>query len=142
MLSAPVHDTPVSTTPNDLQQPFTLAELQAWIDTAKKKREDLYLLAAEPLYNTRREWALREMSQLLAEAIEEVRVISASLQDDSQALRSRAATLRHHSHALIERGRSTSECLPQCVPSPQEVHEAERRVLDMFREDARHAEQS
>jgi len=127
---------------NGLQPSFTLPEIQAWIETTNRRRDDLYLLAAEPLYNTRRAWALREMSQLLAEAIEEVRVISASLQDDSQALRSRAATLRHHSHALIERGRSTSECLPQCVPSPQEVHEAERRVLDMLREDARHAEQS
>src|SRR5262247_785213 len=132
----------MSTPTNGLQPSFTLPEIQAWIETTNRRRDDLYLLAAEPLYNTRREWALREMSQLLAEAIEEVRVISASLQDDSQALRSRAATLRHHSHALIERGRSTSECLPQCVPSPQEVHEAERRVLDMFREDARHAEQS
>jgi hypothetical protein len=132
----------MSTPTNGLQPSFTLPEIQAWIETTNRRRDDLYLLAAEPLYNTRREWALREMSQLLAEAIEEVRVSSASLQDDSQALRSRAATLRHHSHALIERGRSTSECLPQCVPSPQEVHEAERRVLDMFREDARHAEQS
>jgi len=132
----------MSTPTNGLQPSFTLPEIQAWIETTNRRRDDLYLLAAEPLYNTRRAWALREMSQLLAEAIEEVRVISASLQDDSQALRSRAATLRHHSHALIERGRSTSECLPQCVPSPQEVHEAERRVLDMFREDARHAEQS
>ena len=132
----------MSTPLTGLQPSFTLPEIQAWIETTNRRRDDLYLLAAEPLYNTRREWALREMSQLLAEAIEEVRVISASLQDDSQALRSRAATLRHHSHALIERGRSTSECLPQCVPSPQEVHEAERRVLDMFREDARHAEQS
>jgi len=132
----------MSTPPTDLQPSFTLPEIQAWLETTNRKRDDWYLLAAEPLYNTRRAWALREMSQLLAEAIEEVRVISASLQDDSQALRSRAATLRHHSHALIERGRSTSECLPQCVPSPQEVHEAERRVLDMFREDARHAEQS
>jgi len=132
----------MSTPTHGLQPSFTLPEIQAWIETTNRRRDDLYLLAAEPLYNTRRAWALREMSQLLAEAIEEVRVISASLQDDSQALRSRAATLRHHSHALIERGRSTSECLPQCVPSPQEVHEAERRVLDMFREDARHAEQS
>src|SRR5215510_15649271 len=109
VLSAPVHDTPVSTTPNDLQQPFTLSEIQAWIDAAKKKRDDLYLLAAEPLYNTRREWALREMSTLLAEAIEEVRVMSASLQTDGQALRSHATALRQHSTELIERGRRSQE---------------------------------
>src|SRR5215475_8710358 len=99
----------MSTPLTGLQPSFTLPEIQAWIDTTNRKRDDLHLLAAEPLYNTRREWALREMSQLLAEAIEEVRVISASLQDDSQALRSRAATLRHHSTELIERGRRSQE---------------------------------
>jgi len=31
VLSAPVHDTPVSTPPQDLPQPFTLPEIQAWL---------------------------------------------------------------------------------------------------------------
>jgi len=132
----------MSIPPNGLQQSFTLPEIQAWIDTTKRKGYDLHLLAAEPLYNTRRAWACMEMSKLLTEAIEEVRVISASLQEDSQALRSRATALRQHSDVLLERGRSPSERPPKCAPSPQEIHEAERRVLDMFREDARHAVQS
>jgi len=132
----------MSTPPTGLQPSFTLPEIQAWIDTTNRKRDDLHLLAAEPLYNTRREWAFREMSQLLAEAIEEVRVISASLQDDSQALRSRATALRQHSHALIERGRRASDQRGQCVPQSQETSEAERRMLDMFREDVRRAAQS
>src|SRR5262245_4629349 len=74
LLSAPVHNTPVSTPPNDLQQPFTLSEIQAWIDTAKQKRDDLHLLAADSLDKSQREWALLEMSTLLADAIEEVRI--------------------------------------------------------------------
>src|SRR5215831_21050033 len=45
--SAPVHDTPVSTPPHDLPQPFTLSEIQAWIDTTKQKRLDLHRLAVE-----------------------------------------------------------------------------------------------
>ena len=130
----------MSIPPNGLQQSFTLPEIQAWIDTTKRKGYDLHLLAAEPLYNTRREWAIMEMSKLLAEAIEEVRVISASLQDDSQALRSRAIALRHHSTALLERGRSTSESVAQFVPSQQEIHEAERQRLDRGRDEQRHAE--
>jgi CheY-like chemotaxis protein len=105
VLSASVHDTPVSTPPHDLQQPFTLAEIQAWIDTAKQKRDDLHLLTTDPLDKSRREWAFLEMSKLLAEAIEEVRVLSVSLQEDSRALRSHATALRQHSTALIERGR-------------------------------------
>ena len=132
----------MSTPPTGLQPSCTLPEIQAWIDTTNRKRVDLHLLAAEPLYNTRREWAFREMSQLLAEAIEEVRVISASLQDDSQELRSRATALRQHSHALIERGRRTLDQLGQCVLQSQETSEAERRMLDMFREDVRRATQS
>jgi len=99
----------MSTPTNGLQPSFTLPEIQAWIETTNRRRDDLYLLAAEPLYNTRREWALREMSTLLAEAIEEVRVMSASLQTDGQALRSHATALRQHSTELIERGRRSQE---------------------------------
>src|SRR5215468_1667440 len=97
----------MSTPTHGLQPSFTLPEIQAWIETTNRRRDDLYLLAAEPLYHTRRAWALREMSTLLAEAIEEVRVLSASLQDDSQTLRTRATELRHYSNALLERGRRT-----------------------------------
>lgn len=131
VLSAPVQDTLVATTPHDLPQPFTLPEIQAWIDTTKQKRDDLHVLAADPLYNSRREWAFLEMSTLLAEAIEEVRIISVALQEDSRALRSRATALRQHSTALLERRRSTSDHLGHCNPSPQEIPEAERRMLDI-----------
>ena len=96
-------------TPTGPPKSFTLPEIQAWIDATKRKRLDLYLLAAEPLYNSRREWAFLEMSKLLQEAIEEVRVISASLQEDSQALRSHATELRQHSTALLERRRRASD---------------------------------
>jgi CheY-like chemotaxis protein len=116
MLSAPVHDTSVSTIPHDLQQPFTLSEIQAWIATTKQKRDDLHVLAADPLYNSRREWAFLEISKLLADAIEEVRIISVSLQEDSRALRSHATALRQHSTELIERGKRASDQLGQCVP--------------------------
>ena len=142
VLSAPVQDTPVSTPPNDLHQPFTLSEIQTWIDTTKKKRDDLHLLAADPLDKSRREWAVQNMSTLLAEAIEEVRVLSTSLQEDSQALRSHATALRQHSTALIERGQRASDQLGQCMPKDEEIPEAERRLLDRFRNDTRHGEQS
>ena len=113
VLSAPVHDTPVSTPPHDLPQPFTLPEIQAWLDTTTKKRYDLHLLTTDPLYNSRRAWACMEMSTLLAEALEEVRIMSASLQADSTALRSRATALRQHATALIERRRSTSNTIDE-----------------------------
>jgi len=109
ILSAPVHNTPVSTPPHDLQQPFTLSEIQAWIVTTEQKRDDLHLLAADSLDKSQRKWAFLEMSTLLADAIEEVRIISVSLQEDSMALRSRATALRQHSTELIERGRRSQE---------------------------------
>src|SRR5262249_51660570 len=128
---------PMSTPLDGPQPSFPLPEIQTWIDTTKRKRYDLHLLAADPLYNSRHEWAFQEMSKLLAEAIEEVRVISASLQADSTALRSHATALRHHSTTLIERSIKASAQLGQCVPQSQEISEAERRMLDMFREDAK-----
>jgi hypothetical protein len=86
---------------NGPQQPFTATQIQDWVSATKRKRLELHLLAAEPLYNTRREWAFMEMSHLLQEAIEEVYVISASLREESEALRARAARLREHSTEIL-----------------------------------------
>jgi len=76
---------------NGLQQPCTVTQIQDWVSATKRKRLELHLLAAEPLYNTRREWAFMEMSKLLIEAIEKVRAISAELREESQLLRARLA---------------------------------------------------
>jgi hypothetical protein len=58
---------------NGPQQPCPVTQIQDWVSATKRKRLELHLLAAALLYNTRREWAFMEMSQLLIEAIEEVR---------------------------------------------------------------------
>ena|SRR5947207_854580 len=99
----------MSTPVNGPSTSCTIPDIQEWIATTKRKRLELHLLAAEPLYNTQRAWAFMEMSTLLHEAIEEVRVISASLQEDSTALRSRVTGLRERSTALLERGRRTPD---------------------------------
>jgi hypothetical protein len=91
-------------TPSDRPAtPCTAGQIDDWIYATSKKRLDLHLLAAEPLYNTLREQAFMEMSNLLKEAIEEVRVVSASLRDESKALRAHAAELRERSAEIIER---------------------------------------
>ena len=82
---------------------FTPEQVNEWMSATEKKRLELYLLAAEPLYNSFRESALIQMSELLKEAIEEVRVVSASLQEESKALRLHASELREYSTELIER---------------------------------------
>jgi hypothetical protein len=87
---------------NGPQQPCTVAQIQDWVSATKRKRLELHLLAAEPLYNTRREWAFMEMSKLLIEAIEEVRVINAELREESQQLRARLVELQEESSRLQE----------------------------------------
>src|SRR5262245_49346446 len=67
--------------------PLTAAELDEWVATTATKRLQLHLKAVEPLYSTQRQQAFMVMSDLLQEAIEEVRVVSASLREDSTALR-------------------------------------------------------
>src|SRR5437773_10622453 len=99
----------MSTSPTGPQQSFTIPEIQAWLDTTKRKGIELHLLAAEPLYSPQRAWAFLEMSTLLHEAIEEVRVMSASLQEHSTVLHSRVTGLRERSTALLDRGRRTPE---------------------------------
>jgi len=90
---------------NGPQQPCTVTQKQDWVSAPKRKHLELPLLAAEPLYNTRREWAFMEMSKLLVEAIEEVRVRNAELREESQQLRARLAELQEESTRLQERSR-------------------------------------
>ena len=88
---------PPSTGP---QKPVTARQVEEWLQAIHRKRLELSLHAMEPLYNTRRELAVMEMSQLLQEAIEEVRVVSAALREQSQALRDRSSAVRAYSQHL------------------------------------------
>src|SRR5262249_52514674 len=85
------------------QKPFTVEQVKEWMSTTDRKRLELHILAAEPLYNSLREWALMQMSELVKEAIEEVRVVSSSLREESEALRLHASELQKHSTELRER---------------------------------------
>jgi len=132
VLSPPVDDTPVSTPPDDFQQPFTLAEIQAWIDTTKQKRLDLHVFAAEPSHSRQHYEAFMDLAALLQEGLEEVRVISASLREGSQMVRGESADLRAYSTQLLEQCARSMECMAQFLPDHQEMQETERRMLDMF----------
>ena len=132
VLSPPVDDPPVSTPPDDFQQPFTLAEIQAWIDTTKQKRLDLHVFAAEPSHSRQHYEAFMDLAALLQEGLEEVRVISASLREGSQMVRGESADLRAYSTQLLEQCARSMECMAQFLPDHQEMQETERRMLDMF----------
>src|SRR6266436_9892861 len=91
-MSTPSHGSP---------PPLTVSQVEDWIATATTKHGELHLLATEPLYSTLRDHAVLQMSKLLQEAIENVRVMSAALREESQAVPAHVATLREHSDQLI-----------------------------------------
>ena len=88
---------PPSTGPH---KPVTARQVEEWLQAVNRKCLELSLHAMEPLYNTRRELAVMEMSHLLQEAIEEVRVVSASLREQSQAIRDYSSEVRTYSQHL------------------------------------------
>src|SRR5262245_21027314 len=90
----------MSTSSHGPDKPITLERVEDWINATRRKRLGLHLLATEPRNSTRRHDAFMHMSELLKEAIEEVRVISASLREESEELRAKASRLREHSERL------------------------------------------
>lgn len=84
------------TPPHGPEHPISAAEVQDWIATATTKRLQLLLRATEPLPSVRAQ-VLLEMAALLKEAIEEVRVISAALQEERETLRRSASDPQEHS---------------------------------------------
>jgi uncharacterized caspase-like protein len=119
-MSTPSHGSP---------PPLTVSQVEDWIATATTKHGELYLLATEPLYNTLRDQALFQMSQLLQEAIEKVRVVSTTLREESQTLHSKAAALRERSAQLIQHS------APFATPfRTRDMPQAEAPVLPMFQD--------
>ena len=85
------------------QQGFTPQEIDAWLLAAKEKRAALHLQAAAPWHSKEHHEAFTQMSDLLQQAFEEVRVISASLREGSQCVRDHSTELREHSTQLMAR---------------------------------------
>ena len=98
------------------QKPVTAEQVEEWLQAINSKRLELTLHAMEPLYNTRRELAVMEMSHLLQEVIEEIRVVSASLREQSQAILDHSSEVRAYSKHLATRStlhqekQSIAEC--------------------------------
>ena len=107
---------------NAPQQSFTSQEVDAWLLAATEKHAEL-----------QRQEAFADISALLRETFEELRVISASLRDGCQVVRGKSAELRAHSNQLIGRGTTLRERMAQFAPpSPEEVQKAEREFLECF----------
>jgi len=76
---------------------------------------------------------LTEMSELLQEAFEEVRVMSAQSREESQAARAQGHALCERSAHLLAQSAAAMERFAQFTPPPPEaIREAERRMLAIF----------
>jgi hypothetical protein len=115
---------PPSTEP---QKPVTAQQVEEWLQAINRKRLELSLHAMEPLYNTRRELAVMEMSQLLQDAIEEVRVMSASLREQSQAIRDHSSAGRAYSRHLEKQSKRHQE-KPSLAERAERANSLEDRV--------------
>ena len=83
---------------HDSLKPLTVEQIDQWITVTRRKRFDVHVLATEPWDSPERSAAWTQMSELLQDAIEEVRIISAALREQSEVLLQRAAALREHAH--------------------------------------------
>ena len=122
----------MSSSPHGLQKSFTAEEVHEWLHTAQRKHLELHVLATQSQQSPEGAVAVTRMSDLVQDAIEEVRVISASLREGSQMVRGESADLRAYSTQLLEQCARSMECMAQFLPDHQEMQETERRMLDMF----------
>src|SRR5215831_19855413 len=81
----------VSLYSKDPPTPLTVEQIDQWITVTSRKRFDVHVLATEPWNSPERNAALTQMSELLQDAIEEVRIISAALREQSEVLLHRAS---------------------------------------------------
>jgi len=124
----------MSPLPNGAQRFPTVQEVDAWLLTAHERRAQLHCRAASPCESDERQAALTAMSDLLLEAFEEVRVVSESTREWSQAARGNATDLRTHAAQLMERGVTLMARMAQFPPpSPEAIQEAESRMLALFK---------
>ena len=115
---------PPSTGP---QKPIIAEQVEEWLQAINRKRLELTLHAMEPLYNTRRELAVMEMSHLLQEVIEEVRMVSASLREQSQAIRDHSSAGRAYSRHLEKQSKRHQE-KPSLAERAERANSLEDRV--------------
>jgi small-conductance mechanosensitive channel len=93
----------MSTLSKEPEQPITAEQIEAWLHTTQSKRLALHVQATASWNSLSRQQAFMEMSDLLQEALEEVRVISTTLREESQALRAHIAEVREHAAQLRAR---------------------------------------
>ena len=99
---------------NDPQ--MTSPEIDAWLLAVAERHLAIHRHAAHSWDGHAVHEAFTDMSVLFLEAVEEVRVVSAQLREDSQTTRSRSIDLRAHSAQLLDQSAAAMERLAQFLP--------------------------
>jgi len=129
----------MATHPNGSPQSLTPQDIDAWLLAAAERRAALHIKAASPWPSHYLQDVLTEMSDLLQEALEEVRVMSAQSREESQAVRAKGHALRARAARLLEQSTAALErCASFTPPPPEAIHEAEKRMLELFKGEPRH----
>ena len=89
-------------------QPLTLAQIDAWRHRASLKYRQLLLHGTDPARDVR-EQAFQEMGELCLDALEEVRVISTHLREESEAARIKAGDILAASARLLAQHTKVNE---------------------------------
>ena len=130
----------MSASPHEPETSVTAAQVDNWLSTINEKRFKLYPTFVDSQVPVEVCWKLAD---LLQEAVEEVRVISANLREGSQELCGRAAGLRKRSTALFDRSTRAAAYSPQCAPPPPEdMQNAESQMLAIFKQGQKQEKQS
>ena len=118
---------------------YTAQDVNEWLLAIQQKYAELHSKAAGLWQSDQYRAAFAEMSTLLQEACEEVRVMSGQLREESRGVRAEATDLQTHSAWLIAQGRQVAEQMSWFAPPPaEEVQKAESQMLEIFKHGHRH----
>jgi hypothetical protein len=95
--------------PDGPHKSLTSQDLDTWLLAAQQQCAHLHLKAADPWISSERYAAFAHMADLLLEAFEEMRAVSAQLREDSGGLRSQADVLCQRSQQLVGQQRRSQE---------------------------------
>src|SRR5215831_1885982 len=116
---------------------ITHEDVDTWLHATSTKRLELHIQATAPVHSPERAAAFVQMSELVLDALEEVRINSASLREGSQKVRGESKDLRAHATQLRTRGTTLVEHMAQLAPRPVEGSDAERRLRNICNGDHR-----
>ena len=124
----------MATSPDGHPTSQIVHDVDAWVLAAQEQRAKLHIQAAGPWQSNERYEAFAQMSELLLNAFEEMRLVSEALREGSQGIRRTSADLRMHSTQLIERGTTLRDRMAQLhQPPPEEIRQSESQMLNMFK---------